>query len=127
MLKTPPVLRDIVRDAAILAGRWHLAGTNFAIVEIKADYQATHAANGAVNGSYRYMDVTAEELASVLAFDFPMIRETRVQHLQGAFVVECECGEDTPAFLGDLRTEAVRCICGREWWIRMYAEPKIGS
>ena len=124
MIQTTISPRGIVRDAAILFGRWRLAGTNFAIAEIKADYQATHAA---ANGSYRYMDVTAEELAAVLAFPFPGIRETSVELTQGVFVISCECGEDTPAAVSDLVTEPVSCICGREWWIRIYAEPKGAS
>ena len=124
MVNATRALRGIVRDASILSGRWHLAGTCFPIAEIKADYQASPAA---ADGSYRYRDLTDEELAAVLAFPFPAFRETQVGLLQGAFVVECECGEDTPAALIDIRTEAVGCICGREWWIRMYAEPKVAS
>jgi len=124
MLKTTPALRDIVRDAAILSGRWHLAGTTFAIAEIKADFQASQAA---ANGSYRYMDLTAEELAAVLAFPVPGIRDAQVSLLQGIFTLACACGEDTPAALTDVSTETVACICGREWWIRLYTEPKVVS
>ena len=124
MVNATRALRGIVRDASILSGRWHLAGTTFAIAEIKADHRASHAA---ANGSYRYMDVTDEELASVLAFDFPGIRETQVSLLQGIFTIACECGEDTPAAVSDIHTEAVACICGREWWIRIYTEPKVAS
>ena len=90
MIQTTLSPRGIVRDAAILFGRWRLAGTNFAIAEIKADYQATHAA---ANGSYRYMDVTAEELAAVLAFPFPGIRETSVELTQGALSSPASAGK----------------------------------
>ena len=124
MIQTTSPPRGIVRDAAILFGRWHLAGTTFPIADIRADHQAALAP---ANGSYRYMDVTAEELAAVLAFPFPGIRETRVSVTQGIYTVACECGEDTYAALHDLRTEPVCCICGREWWIRVYAEPKVAS
>jgi hypothetical protein len=115
----PPTLRAIVRDAAVLCGRWCLEGTTLAIAEIRADY---HSIPDRLPGSYKYLDVTPAELEAILAFPFPALRPTQVNLLYGAFQVECECGEDTPAALTDIHDRPVRCICGREWWIRLVAE-----
>ena len=115
----PPTLRAIVRDAAVLCGRWCLEGTTLAIAEIRADY---HSIPDRLPGSYKYLDVTPAELEAILAFPFPALRPTQVNLLYGAFQVACECGEDTPAALTDISTHPVHCICGRDWWIRLVAE-----
>ena len=70
------------------------------------------------------MDVTPVELEAVLRFPFPAIRETVVDVGYGVVTVECACGEDTYAGFLAIGTESVRCICGRESMIRVYAEPK---
>jgi uncharacterized protein (DUF433 family) len=113
--------RPIVRDPLILGGRWRLDGTTFAIAEIKADHAARPPEGDAL---YHYEDVTATELEAALAFAFPVVRETQVSVLFGSITVACECGEDTHCRVGDVRTDSVQCICGREWWIRVVAEPK---
>jgi uncharacterized protein (DUF433 family) len=113
MLSTTP--RTIMRDPAILGGRWHLSGSSVAIAEIRLD----HTARG-TTPDYTYPGVTAEELAAALAWDFPPIREAAFSLLTGVGVIACLCGEDT-AVAGTLE-EPVRCVCGRTWQLRVLLE-----
>jgi uncharacterized protein (DUF433 family) len=113
---SPHLARTIIRDPYQLSGRWHLAGTKFAVAEIRLD----HAARGTEDG-YRFPGVTAAELTNCLAFVFPPIRESRVALTVGTAVVACACGEDTPV-IGSL-LEPVACVCGRKWRISLILEP----
>lgn len=114
-MHSPPA-RAIIRDAAILGGRWHLAGSQIAIAEIRLD----HAARGA-DVNYVYPDVTADELAAALAWDFPPIRDAAFSLLTGVAVIACVCGEDTT--VAGMLEEPVRCVCGRSWHLRILLEP----
>ncbi len=104
--------RPIVSHRLQLDGRWHLAGSTIAVGEVRLD----HAAWGR-DSSYRYPGVSADELASCLAFDFPAVRESSVAMLAGTTVVSCACGEDTTAAGG--LDEPIQCVCGRVWRLRL--------
>ena len=108
--------RSIVRDAAILGGRWHLAGSTIAVAEVRLD----HGVSGA-RPRYAYPGVNAAELAACLAFGFPPIRASSVSLWAGTLVVACACGEDT-ALAGDL-DQPIRCVCGRVQRLRIRLEP----
>ena len=105
-------LRRIIHDPRVLAGRWHISGTEIAIGEVRLD----HAARGATRG-YAYPGLSAEELADCLAFSFPPIRDSTVTMLAGVIVISCACGEDTSA-VGAL-ADPIPCVCGRVWRLRL--------
>ena len=104
--------RPIVSHRLQLDGRWHLAGSTIAVGEVRLDPAAW-----GPDSSYRYTGVSADELASCLAFDFPAVRESSVAMLAGTTVVSCACGEDTTAAGG--LDEPIQCVCGRVWRLRL--------
>jgi uncharacterized protein (DUF433 family) len=108
--------RSIIHDPTILGNRWHLAGTQIAVGEVRLD----HAAGGSET-DYAYPGLTARELAACLAFDFPPTREAQVAFLSGVATVACVCGEDT-AVSGDLAAP-VHCVCGRAWQLGLVLFP----
>ena len=106
------MLRRIIHDPLVLAGRWHIAGTEIAVGEVRLD----HAARGSRRG-YAYPGLSAEELAACLAFAFPATRESSVAMLAGVIVISCACGEDTSAT--GVLDDPIPCVCGRVWRSRL--------
>jgi uncharacterized protein (DUF433 family) len=118
--KLPVPARKIVRDPAILAGRWRLAGTMLPIAEVRNDFYLGHTGPLA---SYRFAGLTAEDIAAVLAFDFPAIQEPTVELRPASVVVHCACGETTEQFGDGWPETEVDCVCGRCWCVRLTLEP----
>ena len=104
--------RAIVRDAAILDGRWHIAGTRIAIAEIVLQFQASGTARA---DGYLYPRLTAAETHSAIAFEFPAIRQVATSVQLAAVTVHCECGEDIHQTLTGWPELDIACICGRVW------------
>jgi uncharacterized protein (DUF433 family) len=113
--------RSIVRDPAVLGGRWCFEDTSIAVAEVRLDFQSV---DGRDPQKYRYLTLSSEEIASALAFDFPPTRQTTVQLLYAGLVIECECGEDTPSSVVAANTAEVGCVCGREWTVVVTVFPK---
>jgi hypothetical protein len=109
--------RLITHDPALLSGRWHLAGSQIAVAEVRLD----HAAWRGRPEHYRYPGVSADELAECLDFTFPPIRESTLELLSGVVIVSCACGEDTPA-IGPLNAP-ITCVCGRRWRLDLQLVP----
>jgi uncharacterized protein (DUF433 family) len=108
--------RTIVRDPSILDGRWHFDGTTIAVATVRLD----HANGGAErDGSYRFMDLTDDEIENALAFDFPSIRESSMDTLYASVVMHCECGEDTSQAMTWPTESQLLCQCGRTWLIEV--------
>jgi hypothetical protein len=109
--------RLITHDPALLAGRWHLAGTQIAVAEVRLDFAAWR---GRAE-HYRYPGVSAVELENCLTFTFPPVRESNLSLLSGVVIISCACGEDTAA-VGPLDAP-VQCVCGRRWRIDLRLIP----
>ena len=106
--------REIVRNADILDGRWHFAGTNVAVAAVRRDH---HLGAAEVKDTYRFMQLSDEEIANALAFDFPEIREAGLDVQYASLIMRCVCGEDTP-HTGTAEEEVqVPCQCGRTWLV----------
>ena len=112
--------RTIVRDPAVLHGRWHLAGTLLPIAAIRDDFARGHADS---LDSYHFAGLSREEIAAALAFAFPALRETTIEVGPTSVVICCACGERTPVHSArDVETE-VLCVCGRCWAVQLGVEP----
>ena len=108
--------RDIIRDPDILGGRWHFNGTSIPVAAVPTD----HAHGSAeLDGSYRFMQLTDDEIANALAFDFPAIRESRMETQYASVLMHCECGENTPKATTWPTETQVDCACGRTWVVEM--------
>ena len=109
--------RTIIRDPAILGGRWHFADTAIAVAEVRLD----HADYTGVADAYQYGTLSAEEISAALGFVFPVIRSVGLSMIYAGFTLECECGEDTHWTLtGDPSIE-IPCVCGRLWRVDLQA------
>ena len=109
--------RTIIRDPAILGGRWHFAGTPIAVAAVRLD----HADYTGAADAYQYATLSAEEIGAALGFDFPVIRSVGLAMIYAGFTLECECGEDTHWTLtGDASIE-IPCVCGRLWRVGLQA------
>ena len=108
--------RDIIRHPDILGGRWHFNGTSVAVAAVRIDHGKDRAEQ---DGSYRFMHLTDEEIASALAFDFPAIREAQMDMLYASVLMHCECGEDTPQAMTWPTEKSVGCPCGRTWLVEV--------
>ena len=116
--------RPIVRDPAIFKGRWRIEGTLLFVADIRRDHYANEAG---VREAYLKAGLTAEELDAVLTFEFPAIRDVRVEPEFVAAMVHCECGESTrfPVVAPTFETPA--CICGRRWQTPIGVQPVSGT
>lgn len=112
--------RPIVRDPSIFKGRWRIEGTLLFVADIRRDHLANEAG---VREAYRKAGLTAEELDAVLAFNFPAIREVRVEPEFVAAMVHCECGESTRFPVVAPTFETPPCICGRRWQTPIGIQP----
>src|SRR5215218_407309 len=108
--------RPIVRDSAMLDGRWHIRGTSILVAQIKTDINRMPKAD--VLRSYAFMHLSEDEYETVRAFDFAPVRETKPVPAFATVVVECECGEDTLTALHG-QTGVANCICGRDWDVEL--------
>jgi uncharacterized protein (DUF433 family) len=112
-------MREIVRDPTVLDGRWHFAGTEIPIANVRSDY--THCPPDE-QADYHFPNLSAEEVAAALAFAFPAIRSTEVEIQYASVAVHCECGETT-AQATAWPSIIVDCVCGREWRLSIQIEP----
>jgi uncharacterized protein (DUF433 family) len=105
--------REIVHDPNVMGGRWHFSGTGVAIAAVRQDHKSLSERDG----SYRYMNLTDEEIARALAFDFPAVRSSELDVQYASVTMHCVCGEDTPhatTWPGEIQVE---CPCGRVWLV----------
>jgi hypothetical protein len=107
--------RAIVQSPMVLDGRWTLAGTSIPIAQIRYDLNRMSRAD--VLRSYRFLQVTDDELDRVAAFSFEPIRELSLSVTTASVTVHCQCGEDTPVAITETKHVA-NCICGRDWDIK---------
>lgn len=111
-------MRPIVRTLDTLSGRWRIDGTQIAIAAIRQDHRL---GMSDIGQQYRDANLTEEEIEAALAFEFPAIRETEVEHYLSSIIVHCECGENTPSAASSLDV-LVECVCGRLWRVSMTIE-----
>ena len=111
----------IVRDPAILSGRWRLEGTMIPIADIRNDFYRFH--DGPAE-TYRFGSLSAEQVAAALSFPFPALREATVALTPTAVIVHCACGESTEQFSTGWPETEVDCVCGRCWCVRLVAEER---
>ena len=104
--------RAIIRSDDILGGRWRLEGTTVPIALIRID--ARYGERDTL-AQYRFIGLTAEELATVLAFEFPDVRRAQLTVDYASVTVHCVCGEDTPEIGVSTANTEVHCVCGRKW------------
>ena len=108
--------RDIVRDPNLLGGRWHFGGTNIAVAALRLDHRHNHLTNHA---SYRFMNLSMDEIASALTFDFPAIRESVLDVQYASVLMHCECGEQTSHATTWPDQIEFDCACGRTWLVEV--------
>jgi uncharacterized protein (DUF433 family) len=103
--------RAIVSKPGHLGGRYHLEGTNIAVAMIRGDL----AAGEDVLELYANIKLTADEVESILSFDFPAMREPSLGDTVMPWILNCSCGEET--LISDITHPCldVMCICGRTW------------
>ena len=73
--------------------------------------------------TYRFAGLSPEDLAMVMAFDFPALRDSSVELRPASVVVHCACGEATEQASGGWPETEVDCVCGRCWYVKLVAEP----
>ena len=112
-------MREIARDPTVLDGRWHFAGTQIPIANVRTDY---HHSTPDEQAAYRFPNLSGEEVDAALAFEFPAIRSTEVEIQYASVIVSCECGEATSQATA-WPTVIVDCVCKREWRISIQIEP----
>jgi uncharacterized protein (DUF433 family) len=111
--------RKIVRDAAILSGRWRFEGTMTPVADVRNDFYIGH--DGPLE-TYRFAGLSAEDVHAALAFIFPPLREPTVELKPTVVVVHCSCGETTEQFSAGWPESEVDCVCGRCWHVRLVIE-----
>jgi len=104
--------RAIIRNPGILDGRWTIARTSIAVAQIRADLNRMSRAD--VLRSYRFMQLTDDELDRIDAFPFDPVREVDLAPTYASVLMGCVCGEDTPVVITETKHIA-HCICGRDW------------
>ena len=109
--------RAIIRDDTIVSGRWHFEGTAIPIGAMRLHRKAYI---GPAD-HYSYLDLTPDEIAAGLTFDFPPIRDLAVQMVYAGFTLLCECGEETHQTMSGFAQVEVECICGRQWLVNLSA------
>ncbi|MDQ2682834.1 MAG: DUF433 domain-containing protein [Chloroflexota bacterium] len=113
--------RPIVRHPEVMEGRWHFEGTDIAIADIVRSYLFgfTNTAQ-----AFQFCDLTREEIAAALAFDFPAIQEEAIELRPAMLVAHCVCGEVTTTITsGDDTDAAISCVCGRRWSVQLVVTP----
>ena len=115
--------RKIVRDPAILSGRWRLEGTMTPVADVRKDFYLGH--DGPLE-TYRFAGLSAEDVAAALSFNFPSLRAPSVEVKPVAVAVHCPCGETTEQFSAGWPETEVDCVCGRCWCVRLTIEPSEG-
>ena len=106
--------RNIVRDPAVLDGRWRLEGTQVPIAEIRRRAQFGQGRDE-IKQLYAAIGLTDDEIDASMEFPFPAIRKPSVDVRQGSATVHCECGEDTPGEVSESTDGEIECPCGRVW------------
>jgi uncharacterized protein (DUF433 family) len=110
--------RLIVRDPAILSGRWRIEDTQISVAMIREE--GNQVGREETMSTFAFMNLTIEEYEAVMEFDFPDLRAVIVESVRASasVIVQCACGEDTPALVTDF-ANGVPCICGRKWKVRI--------
>ena len=116
--------REIVRDPAILGGRWHFANTNIAIADVLAQIpDPASRLDPTATAALRETGITDEDIQAATQFPFPEVRDLHIGTVFSSVIVECVCGEDTPKGGIGPGTMIVHCACGRNWRVTIEAEP----
>ena len=116
--------RGIVRDPAILGGRWRFADTTIAIADVLAQIpKSPTSIDTQAMEALRETGITDEDIQSAAQFPFPEVRELHLGTVFSSVIVECVCGEDTPKTGLGPGTMIVACACGRNWRVTIQAEP----
>jgi hypothetical protein len=95
----------------VLQGRWRFEGTEVAIADIRRDFEI---GDGPLMEPYRRRGISEDDIQAALSFDFPAIRNGRVEVDQSFITVHCVCGEDTRQTIA-WPEMTVRCVCSRLW------------
>lgn len=112
--------RAIVRDPEVINGRWRLAGTLVPIADIR---RGAGIGNDRLTRRFESIDLTAEEIEEIMAFEFPALRDPAVSVHTSTMTIYCPCGEST-----DIpRADSVKgdCVCGRIWRVSATIEPYV--
>lgn len=113
--------RTIIRSPDILDGRWHLEGTEIPIGEIQQTFLTTH---DGPKETFRYAELSAEDIAAALDFAFPPIREAWVDLRPAMVQANCVCGEhSTTITTGEDNKAELHCVCGRSWTVQVLVAP----
>jgi uncharacterized protein (DUF433 family) len=108
--------RLIVRDPDILSGRWRIEDTLVSVAMIREEGNLVGRDETML--TFEFMGLTLQEYEAVMDFEFPDLRGVVIENVFSSVIVQCACGEDTPALITDF-ANGVPCICGRKWKIRM--------
>lgn len=94
------------------------------IADVRNDFYLGH--DGPIE-TYSFAGLSAADIAAVMAFDFPALRDSTVELRAASVVVHCACGEATEQFSGGWPETEVDCVCGRCWCVRLIAEETTGA
>jgi uncharacterized protein (DUF433 family) len=108
--------RLIVRDPDVLSGRWRIEDTLISVAMIREE--GNDVGRAETLHTFEFMNLTVQEYEAVMDFEFPDLRGVVVDPVLLSVIVQCACGEDTPALLTDIEN-GIPCICGRKWKIQM--------
>ena len=110
--------RAIVRDPEVLSGRWRLAGTLVPIADIR---RQASIGEEKLKVRFEAIELSSEEIALVMAFEFPVLRDPAVSVHTTTMTIYCPCGEATDVPRGSLVKGD--CVCGRIWRVSATIEP----
>jgi hypothetical protein len=116
----PP--RPIVRDSAVGDSPWCIEGTRFSVMQIQQDW--ARSGEPALAG-YRRLGLTDDELAAVLAFQFPSIGTRQIEPEIIGLAVQCECGIKRRTHVTPPTYETDACPCGRVWQVQVTLTPVV--
>jgi uncharacterized protein (DUF433 family) len=116
--------RPIVRDRAILSGKWHFQGTFISVQELCRDFGRS---GEAARVAYRRLGLADEEIDAALAFAYPEIEIAGVQVSAMSVSIRCVCGMRFRSTVHAPAYETDPCVCGRIWRIPVGIEPGAGD
>lgn len=116
--------RTIVRDGALLSGRWHFEGTTIPIAAIRSDH---HFGHSELKAQYRFMNLSDDEISAALKFTFPVIRPPLAVVDYASITMSCVCGEDTHKAATGPEVQTIECPCRRTWSIDLTPELAIDN